>query len=224
MNISPFDNQFPVQVRKEMLDHARKAGLSLLETVANQPSYVLGVTSALRGEGKTTFSLALSEIMAADFGLNVLWLDAHAERPLATMLPNADLPERGLSEWLSQQYSFEQVIVTVHERRVLLPFGSQTMTSRDVLQYLVKADAIRHLRSRYSLILLDLPDLHNSAGAALANLCDGVVLMVRAGDTPVDMVRKFMPMLENVAIHGVILNHHRSAVPARIRQLFTYYG
>jgi Mrp family chromosome partitioning ATPase len=224
MSTSAFDNQFPVQVRKEMLDHARKTGLSLLGMFTDQPTYVLGVTSALRGEGKTTFSLALSEVMAADFGLNVLWLDAHAERPLATMMANEDLPERGLSEWLSQQCCFEEVIVTAHEGRVLLPFGSRPMTSRDVLQYLVKAEAIQQLRSRYSLILLDLPDLQNSAGAALANLCDGIVLMIRAGDTPVDVVRKFMPLLENVKIHGVILNHHRSSVPARIRRLFTYYG
>jgi Mrp family chromosome partitioning ATPase len=224
MSISAFDNQFPVHVRKEMLDHARRAGLSLRGMLADQPAYVLGVTSALRGEGKTTFSLALSEVMAADFGLNVLWLDAHAEQPLATMMANEDLPERGLGDWLIEQCSLEQVGVTVHERRVLLPFGSCPMTSRDLLQYLVKMDAIRQLRSRYSLVLLDLPDLQNSAGAALANLCDGVVLMVRAGDTPVDVVRKLMPMLQNIEIHGVILNYHRSAIPARIRQLFTWYG
>jgi hypothetical protein len=47
-----------------------------------------------------------------------------------------------------------------------------------------------------------------------------VVLTVRAGDTPVDTVREFLPMLESVPIHGVILNQHRSAIPARIRQLF----
>jgi Mrp family chromosome partitioning ATPase len=224
MSVSAFNNQFPVQVRKELLDHARKAGLSLLSTFAKQPTYVLGITSALHGEGKTTFSLALSEVMSTDFGLDVLWLDAHAEQPLSAIMANEELPQRGLSEWLSQQCSFEEVIVTVHEGRALLPFGSCPMTSRDLLQYLVRENTIQQLRSRYQLILLDLPDLQNSAGTALANLCDGIVLMVRAGDTPVDIVRKFIPMLESVKVHGVILNHHRSAIPARIRRLFTYYG
>jgi non-specific protein-tyrosine kinase len=220
MSTSAFDHQFPAYVREEILDHARKVSLSLLRTFADRPAYVLGVTSALRGEGKTTLSLALSEVMAADFGLNVIWLDSHAERPLSMMMASEDLPARGLSEWLTEQCSLEQAIVPVHERRAVLPFGAQPMTSRDLLQYLVKADALQQLRSRYSLVLLDLPDLRNPAGAALANLCDGVVLTVRAGDTPVDTVREFLPMLESVPIHGVILNQHRSAIPARIRQLF----
>lgn len=220
MSTATIDQQFPVLVPKAMLDHARKAGLSLLSTFANRQGYVLGVTSALHGEGKTTFSLALSEVMATDFGLTVLWIDAHAERPVATMSAHEKLPEHGLSEWLNQQYTFEEVMMVADERRVLLPFGSRPMTSREVLQALVKTEVIPQLRSRYRLILLDLPDLQNAAGAALANLCDGLVLTVRAGDTPVDVVRKLMPTLENVTLHGVILNQHRSSIPARIRRLF----
>lgn len=218
------NHQFPVQIRKELLDHARKTGLSLLGTFADRPTYVLGVTSALPGEGKTMFSLALSEVMSTDFGLNVLWIDAHAEQSLSRSMANESLPKTGLSEWLNRQCFFEEVLVTAHERCVLLPFGSYPMTSRDLLQYLVKENTIQQLRSRYNLILLDLPDLQNSAGPALANLCDGVVLMVRAGATPVDIVRKFIAMLENVTFHGVILNRHHSAIPARIRRLFTYFG
>lgn len=224
MSTPAFNDQFPIHVRKELLDHARNVGLSLRAALADESTYVLGVTSALRGEGKTTFSLALSEVMASDFGLDVLWLDTHAEQPLSTLLASGDLPERGLSEWLTQQCSFEDVIVTVDDRRVLLPFGSCTLTSRDVLQHLVKEDAIHQLRRRYQLILVDLPDLQNPAGAALASLCDGVVLMVRAGDTPLDIVRRLIPILDNVKVHGVILNHHRSAIPTRIRKFFSYYG
>ena len=84
----------------------------------------------------------------------------------------------------------------------------------------MKGEPLLELRERYSLIILDLPDLVNPAAAALANLCDGIVLVVRSGVTPADRVKEFLPLLESVAIHGVVLNRDRPKVPAFLRRLF----
>jgi Mrp family chromosome partitioning ATPase len=204
----------------ETLDHARDIGLSLLRTFADRPSYVLGTTSALPNEGKTTISTGLAEVMATDFGLEVVLVDAHPERSWS----RADSifgSRPGISDWLSNEGTLDDALVPVHDKCSVLPFGTQTLTSRDLLQYMVNHEALQQLRQRFSLIILDLPDMMNPAAAALANLSDGLVLVVRSGETPVDRVREFLPLLQNVTIHGVVLNRHRAAVPAALRQAFT---
>lgn len=202
-----------------MLDHGRDIAIPLLRSFVDRPSYVLGVTSAVPGEGKTTVSLSLAEIMAADFGVKVLFIDAHAERPWAQS--QDDLAgRRGLSDWLSDETSLPEALLSVLDKCSALPFGQQKLTSRDLLQHLVKAETLPGLRQDYGLILLDLPDMTNPATPALANLCDGIILVARAGVTPADQVRAFLPLLKSVMVHGVVLNRRRSRVPALFRRLF----
>lgn len=217
---APFHGRFAANIPVETLDHARDVALSLLRTFADRPSYVLGVTSALPGEGKTTISIGLAEVMATDFGLEVVLLDTNAERPWA---PDEEewTNRLGLSDWLSGECALQDALAHVHDRCSILPFGTQTISSRDVLQYLVKHDALAQLREQHSLIVLDLPDLMNPAAAALANLCDGLVLVIHAGSTSVDRVRDFLPILQNVTLHGAVLNRHRSSVPAAILRAFS---
>lgn len=215
---SPLDSHFIKSIPAEILDHARATGLSLLRTFADRPSYVLGVTSAMAGEGKTTISIGLTEVMGTDFGLDTVLLDVHAERHWPTT--DESTAQLGLSDWLSGECELVDAQVNLHDKCTIMPFGSQIITSRDLLQYMVKTDALQQLRQQSSLVLLDLPDLLNPAAPALANLCDGIVLVIRSGETPAEVVKGFLPMLSNVTIHGVILNRHRPAVPATLRRLF----
>lgn len=213
------NEQLSRRIPVETLNHARDIGLSLLPTFVGQPSYVLGVTSALPSEGKTTISTALAEVMAADFGLRSILIDSHAERPWPA-LGDDQIILRGLSDWLSDKCSLEDNLIHIYDKCAMLPFGAQLMSSRDLLQHLVKADALPQLRERYSLILLDLPDLINPAAAALANLCDGIMLVIHAGKTPADKFKEVIPLLQNVTIHGAVLNRHKSRIPAIFRRMF----
>lgn len=200
-------------VPQGVLDHARDIGLSLLRSFAERPSYVLGVTSAMRGEGKSTISAGLADVMSTDFGLQVVLIDAHAERPWSQ---HPDTP--GLGEWLTGACELTDALQNVHDKCHVLPFGSTTVTSRDILQYMTRTDALAELRYLFNLVVLDLPDLLHPAAAALASRCDGLVLVVRSGDTPADRVSEFVQLLGDVTIHGVVLNRHRSAIPAWLRR------
>ena len=219
MNIPTGDGRFVPRIAVEMLDHARDISLSLLRTFVDRPSYVLGVTSAVPGEGKTTLSQAFAEVMSSDFGLDVALLDCHPERPWKSDQEQIQGP--GLSGWLADECRLSDALVRVHDKCSILPAGSRRLSSRDLLQHMVNAEALRQLRERYSLIILDLPDLVNPAAAALANQCDGVVLVVRSGTTPVANVRQVLPLLQNVTIHGAILNRHKPSTPAAIRRAFS---
>jgi Mrp family chromosome partitioning ATPase len=216
---SPLEEGMAGPIPPKLLDHARRVGLSLLRTIMDRPGYVLGITSALPGEGKSAVSLGLAEVMAADFGLSVVLLDAHAERPWAPH-DESFAARPGLSDWVSGEMSLDESRSEVHENYALLPFGQQAMSSRDMLQHMVRVDALQQLRDRHHLVIMDLPDLRNPAAAALANACDGIVLVIRAGVTPAESIGEYLPTLHNVVIHGVVLNQHRPAVPAAIQRLF----
>ncbi|MEW6754412.1 MAG: CpsD/CapB family tyrosine-protein kinase [Candidatus Latescibacterota bacterium] len=73
------------------------------------------------------------------------------------------------------------------------------------------------LRESYPLILLDLPSvLRYPEGAAFSRLCDGVVLVIRAGRTRYEVVREAKTRLESadVRIIGSVLNQRRFYIPA----------
>ncbi len=212
-------NQISKCIPPQILDHARDVGLSLLRSFVDRPSYVLGVTSALPGEGKTTIATALADVMATDFGLHVLLVDSHAERPWS-LLHDDGAPSLGFSDWLTNDCSFEDAANRIHEKCTVVPFGTQPISSRDLLQYIVTSGVIARAREQYGLIMLDLPDLVNPAGAALANLCDGVVLIIKSGQTTRDRIQEFLPLLQNVTVHGAVLNHHKSSIPQFLRRAF----
>jgi len=203
----------------EVLDHARAIALPLVKIFAGEPSYILGVTSTLPGEGKSTISTSLAEVITTDFGITSMLVDAHAERPWTTTEETLS-GHLGLGEWLAGDATLTDATVFVHEKWSMLPFGTQPMSSRDVLQSIVRAGVLQQLRDQYPVIVLDLPDMLNPAAAALANLCDGLMLVVKAGETPIDKVREVLTLLQTVTIHGVVLNRHRSAIPAVIRHTF----
>src|SRR5437588_11813048 len=80
----------------EILDGCRRALLGLGDPLP----HVIGVTSAIRGEGRTTIALGLAEAATIDHGFRVLILDLDgAGRPgIATRLELREKP--GIAEIL----------------------------------------------------------------------------------------------------------------------------
>jgi Mrp family chromosome partitioning ATPase len=210
--------QLRARVAAETLNHARTIGLSLLPTLKERPAYMLGITSALPGEGKSTLSHALAEVMGSDFARKVMLLDLHAEHPSVAAGDDTRSSRLGLSDWARTECSLEEVQIT-HEAWTALPCGTQISSSRDLLHVLTRGVALSQLRERFDLIVLDLPSLSNPAGAALASQCDGVVYVVRAGSTPVASAKNALPLLQHVTVHGAVLNRYRPATPRLLRKL-----
>jgi Mrp family chromosome partitioning ATPase len=169
------------------------------------------MTSALPGEGKSSMSCALAEVMGSDFGLRTVLVDCHPERSWTAS--NLDLQSHPvITDWLRGEAELQETLVVVNDKFSVMPSTQAALTARDLLQSLNNAEAIDELRRTFSLIILDLPELANPAGPALANLCDGLVLVVRAGSTPTTAINEYLPIMENVTVHGVVLNQHNSSI------------
>lgn len=180
---------------------------------------VIGVTSAVRGEGRTTTALGLTLAIARDLEASVLLAELDFGHP--SLARSLGLPERpGLVDVLSGAQPVQNAIYRLPPGGIdLLPVGS----SPQLASRLLRSSALRQLletaRLAYGVTVLDLPPaLSSSDVVPLSNLTDGVLLTVRAGVTPARLVEQAIARFAAGKVRGVILNGSRSRIPRWIRR------
>jgi len=149
---------------------------------------ILVLTSPCPGDGKTTVACNLS-IAIAEIGRKVLLIDGDLRRPrLHKVFSMAN--SGGLSDVLWADTSLETVPLShlVRETEVsglcLLPAGSCGVTPSNLFYSPRMSRLLRRLRMEFDMILIDAPPMIHLADArVLGRLADGVILVVRAGQT-----------------------------------------
>jgi succinoglycan biosynthesis transport protein ExoP len=176
----------------------------LFESTGPVPRTLL-VTSAGPGDGKTFVSTNLALSLAA-LGRKVLLIDADLRRPAVHQAFKLT-SEVGLAEYLVGKVAWQDLLT----RNVVL--GLDILASRTSVRSasdLLSSPGVRTLlteaRTQYDFILLDAPGLFINVPDAriLAQMADGVVLVVRSGSTPRDLVRRLVAQTPNVV--GIVLN------------------
>ncbi len=156
----------------------------------NQTTLIVGVTSALAGEGKSTVAGNLGSLFEVSTGKTlIIDADIHKSTISKTFAPESEF---GLVEILSDSVGVDDCIV------------SSGLAGPDILPVVASGDRfasyglmgsakfiklIDDLRDQYQIIIVDLPPLHPIADAlAISSRLDGVVLAVEWGATPVDLL------------------------------------
>jgi succinoglycan biosynthesis transport protein ExoP len=176
----------------------------------NHPMQVLGVVSALPGEGKTTVAANLAFLTAKAAGGKTLLLDLDLRNP--SMTQHLGRHRNGLVQVLARRNSFNE-LVRVHESTKLhfLPAGAQSRVANT--SELLRSEAMHELlskaRQEYDYIVLDLPPLVPVVDVrAVAHLVDGFVLVTEFGKTSADVVRRALrssPVVSRKLV-GAVLN------------------
>jgi len=149
---------------------------------------VIVLTSPCPGDGKTTVACNLS-IAVAEIGRKVLLIDGDLRRPrLHKVFGVAN--NWGLSNALRADTPLETIPIShlVRETEVsglcLLPGGSCGVTPSNLFYSPRMAMLLRRLRTEFDMIMIDAPPMiHLSDSRVLGRLADGVILVVRAGQT-----------------------------------------
>ena len=144
---------------------------------------VIGISSALTGEGKSLTAVNLAYSMA-QLGKRVLLVDCDMRRPsLAGKLPIERTP--GLSDYLAGQNSGEQILQRCALKKEdnafhVISAGRTPPNPMELLSSAKMEKMIASLREHYDYILMDLPPV-SEVGDALttAKFADGVLLLVR---------------------------------------------
>jgi capsular exopolysaccharide synthesis family protein len=176
----------------------------------NHPHSVLIVTSPGPGDGKTTLVSNLA-IASAESGRRVLVIDADVRKPRLHHV--FDVPgERGLKELLGadgcepKEYTQPTKFTNVH----VMPAGCVEASDSGELLFSPRiAPLLKKLREMFDLVLIDTaPALLFSDARRLGQSSDGVVLVVRAGQTSRDSALMSMRSFAdaNIPVIGTVLN------------------
>ena len=144
---------------------------------------VIGVSSALTGEGKSLSAVNLA-YTTSQLGKRVLLIDCDMRRPsLSEKLPIVKAP--GLSDFLSGQTPADALIqlcgIKDEERAFhAIAAGRTPPNPMELLSSVRMEKTLELLRGRYDYIILDLPPVGEVSDAlAVAKLTDGMLLVVR---------------------------------------------
>src|SRR5712692_3415109 len=184
---------------------------SLLLSQAEHPPQVILVTSALPREGKTTAAVNLA-VTLAQLGDRTLLLDADMRKPgISRALNLSDGNYAGLSSYLAGVSSLELVTIPHSEIANLaaIPTGPIPPNPADLLSSRRLSEAISSLRKEYRFIVIDSPPVIAATDAVILSvLADGVLLVVRSGETPKAAFTHARDLLASVKsrVLGVVLN------------------
>lgn len=206
------------QPKSQISEAFRALRTSLLLSQADHPPQVILVTSALPREGKTTAAVNLA-VTLAQLGDRTLLIDSDLRKPgIRRALGLTVGKEVGLSSYLAGVSSLDEVTVP-HQtitNLVAMPTGPVPPSPADLLSSHRMREAIVYLRQHYKFVVIDSPPIMAATDAViLSALVDGVLLVVRSGETPKEAFTRCRDLLEGVKcrILGVVLNAVDSTAP-----------
>jgi succinoglycan biosynthesis transport protein ExoP len=158
---------------------------------------VLGVTSALHAEGKSTIAVNLGRLMAGA-GSRTLLIDADF-RSAAVSAALAPRAAAGLLEAIAGSRPVQSLIVTDPGSKLdLLPIvgPGKIATAGDLLASKRLRTLLETLRASYDMIIIDLPPAMDTLGV-VAGL-DAVLMVVEWGKTPANVMMEALYALRTV--------------------------
>jgi succinoglycan biosynthesis transport protein ExoP len=192
---------------------------------------VIGIVSALPGEGKTTVATGFAAFVAKS-GSRTLLIDADLRNPSMTRaLGYANAP--GLVNMVADKTDFDDLVVTDSKFKFdFLPSSTRMKPSNssDILNSTAMKDMLRAAKSKYDYVLVDLPPILPVVDVkAVAHLFDAFVLVVEWGSTSTDEILKAVGASPIVSerLLGAVLNKADEAVMRRFEgysdRRYTYY-
>jgi polysaccharide biosynthesis transport protein len=176
----------------------------------NGLSVVIGLTSSVPNEGKSTTAASLA-LLIGQVGYRVVVVDCDLRNPSLTraLAPNATI---GIVEVLAGEKSVEEASWRCPVTNVAFLPAPQTSRLLHTSEILASASAkklFEHLRMSYDYIVVDLPPLAPIVDVrATGHLVDFYLLVVEWGSTKIDVVQhalgKARPVYESLV--GAILN------------------
>lgn len=207
-----------VQPKSQISEAFRALRTSLLLSQAEHPPQVILVTSALPREGKTTAAVNLA-VTLAQLGDRTLLMDSDLRKPGIRRALNLTMgKEGGLSSYLAGVLTLDEAIIphpTITNLEALTT-GPVPPSPADLLSSHRMREAITELRRRYKFIVIDSPPIMAATDAViLSSLTDGVLLVVRSGETPKEAFTRTRDLLAAVKsrLLGVVLNAVDSSAP-----------
>ena len=206
------------QPKSQISEAFRALRTSLLLSQAEHPPQVILVTSALPREGKTTAAVNLA-VTLAQLGDRTLLMDCDLRKPGIRRALNLTIgKEGGLSSYLAGVANLDEIVnphPTISNLETMTT-GPIPPSPADLLSSHRMREGVAELRRRFKFIVIDSPPIMAATDAVIvSSLTDGVLLVVRSGETPKEAFTRTRDLLGAVKsrILGVVLNAVDSRAP-----------
>lgn len=179
----------------------------LYQAREKHPLSKLLVTSALPKEGKSFTAANLAQVIVRQHGRRALLIDADLRNPqLHNLLGAGSGP--GLSEYLQSATDELSIIQRgPMENLFLISAGIDIGNPAELVSNGRMKFLLSRLETMFDWIIIDSPPaVLVSDAALLANYCDGVLLVVRSNNTPVEAARRARKEFTDHNVVGVVLN------------------
>ncbi|UCC43296.1 MAG: CpsD/CapB family tyrosine-protein kinase [Candidatus Zixiibacteriota bacterium] len=174
------------------------------------------ITSALLAEGKSTVCAVLG-VVAAQKGIRTILVDCDLRRPNLHTLLNVP-KQMGMSDILAAGQTAKTVTKkTSLDKLDLVTAGLTRFPVGDILDIGSIGDFLSSLKLYYDLVLVDSPPvIPVSDPMLLASAVDGVLMVVKAGATPREVVLRALDILRSNGdkLLGTVLNNLTGSLPA----------
>lgn len=172
-----------------------------------RPLSVIAISSAVAAEGKSFTSANLAHVLALQHDRRVLLIDCDLHRgTLAEMLGAPGSP--GLSDYLLGEQPLMSVVqFGAQDNIFFIPSGRRVSQPGELVADPRLGRLLAEMRTLFDWIVIDTaPALQFSEASMIADLSDGVLLVVGAGSTPVHLVKRACQEFKKQALLGVVLN------------------
>ena len=204
--------------KSQVSEAFRALRTALLLSRPDRPPQVILVSSALPREGKTTVAANLA-VTLAQLGDKTVLVDADLRKPGVGRLLNLSMGKHaGLSSYLAGVSTIDLVSVPhpAIPNLTAIPTGPLPPNPADLLASHKLTEAIAELRTKYKFIVIDTPPIMAASDALIVSVhADGVLVVVRSGETPKVAFTRTRDLLTSVNCHllGVVLNAVDSGAP-----------
>ncbi len=169
---------------------------------------IIGVTSSVRGEGKSTTAVNLSYVFA-EKGHKVLLIDGDLRIPsVAKKMQISSTP--GLTDLLlGLGAAVNSWKSTIHPNWYILPSGEIPPNPSELLGSRRMENVLNTLKEHFDYIIVDLPPINIVSDAmSIADLITGMIVVIREDYTSKrDLERCFRQIeLSNVKVLGCVMN------------------
>lgn len=178
----------------------------------DQKCPIIGVTSSMRGEGKSTTAVNLSYVLA-EKGKKVLLIDGDLRIPsIAKKMDIASSP--GLTDLLmgkgAQIIDFQSELL---KNWYIIPAGDIPPNPSELLGSKRMETIFNELKENFDYIIVDLPPVNIVSDAlSIANLITGMIVVIREDYTEKKELERCMRQLtlSNVNVLGCVMNEAKS--------------
>ncbi len=201
-----------MDTRSALAEAFRQLRTSILLSTAGHAPKTLLITSSLPAEGKTTTAINTA-ISLAQTGAKVLIVDADMRRPRLHSvfgISNA----AGLSKLLSTELSEKEVLDTIQYDEAsslnLLTSGPIPPNPAELIGSEQMSNLLKTLHDNFTHVVIDSPPIASfTDGVLIASMVDGVILVVHAGKSSRQVVRRSKQLLNDIGakIFGCVLNN-----------------